>query len=125
MPLCTPNVRPTISGEIVERRDHVLIAGGFLPPSAIRCSVLATLRSIKGPFFNERGIFLKSQISNFKFEIIFSCDPSRSCSSCVCCDVSCNLVSAVPTGSPGDVRPKSFLHHHRAGDRPGSWQRRE
>jgi hypothetical protein len=49
-----------MSGEIVERRDHVLIAGGFFPPSAIRCSVLATLKSINGPFFNERGISLIS-----------------------------------------------------------------
>jgi hypothetical protein len=32
-PLWTPKVKPTISGEIVERRDQVLIAGGFLPVS--------------------------------------------------------------------------------------------
>jgi hypothetical protein len=37
--LCTPNVKPTISGEIVERRDHVLIAGGFGPPSEMRRSI--------------------------------------------------------------------------------------
>jgi len=45
-----------MSGVIVERRDQVLIAGGFFPPSAIRCSVRTMLKSIKGPFFNERGI---------------------------------------------------------------------
>src|SRR5829696_9138796 len=57
LPLCTPKVSPTISGEIVERRDQVLIAGGFFPPSAIRFNCFATLRSMNGPFFNERGIF--------------------------------------------------------------------
>jgi len=37
--LCTPKVNPTISGVIVERRDQVLIACGFAPPSNIFRSV--------------------------------------------------------------------------------------
>jgi hypothetical protein len=46
LPLCTPNVKPTISGDIVERRDHVLIAGGFEPPSRILRNAREILRSM-------------------------------------------------------------------------------
>src|SRR6185369_9648914 len=46
-----------MSGEIVERRDQVLTAGGFLPPSAILLSAFCRLRSINGPFLTERGIY--------------------------------------------------------------------
>src|SRR3569623_2043948 len=63
LPLCTPNVIPTICGVIVERRDQVRIAGGFGPPLAIRLRALCRLRSIKGPFLSERGI------PNFEFRI--------------------------------------------------------
>src|SRR5947208_16244279 len=35
LPLWTPKVIPTICGVIVERRDQVLMAGGFGPPSLI------------------------------------------------------------------------------------------
>src|SRR5215216_5307406 len=63
LPLCTPKVRPTISGVIVERRDHVLIACGFEPPSEIRRKAFCRLMSMNGPFFNERGI-IQFRISN-------------------------------------------------------------
>ena len=66
LPLCTPNVIPTISGVIVDRRDQVRIAGGFAPPSLILLSVRERLRSTNGPFFNERGIYL---ISNYQLRI--------------------------------------------------------
>jgi hypothetical protein len=66
LPLWTPNVRPTISGDIVERRDHVRIAGGFAPPSRIFLSVRETLKSMYGPFFNERGIFSSVLSSAFR-----------------------------------------------------------
>src|SRR5215210_6539773 len=41
LPLCTPNVSPTKSGVIVERRDHVLIAGGRAPPCRTRSTVFS------------------------------------------------------------------------------------
>src|SRR5688572_18089144 len=142
LPLWTPKVKPTMSGEIVERRDHVLIAGGFFPPSAIRCSVRTMLKSINGPFFNERGIFqfwildcrfwigglLSSAIQNPKSKIqnqltFFVC-PSRSYLSCAYFGESCSRVSAVPTGSPGCGRRRYYLHRRREGDRPGSSRRR-
>jgi hypothetical protein len=47
-----------MSGVMVERRDQVLIAGGFDPPAAILAKVLERLLSIKGPFLTERGIIL-------------------------------------------------------------------
>jgi hypothetical protein len=54
----TPKVKPTISGEIVERRDQVLIACGLFAPSLILFKTFWTLKSIKGPFLTERGISL-------------------------------------------------------------------
>src|SRR5436190_1744550 len=68
LPLCTPNVKPTISGDIVERRDQVLIACGFEPLSAIRRSTFCRLKSMNGPFFNERGI-IQFRISNDELRI--------------------------------------------------------
>src|SRR5574343_484360 len=54
-PLCTEIVRPTKSGRIIERRDHVLIGLRLL--AAIAASTLANkCASTNGPFFNERGI---------------------------------------------------------------------
>src|SRR4029077_6402702 len=56
LPLCTPNVRPTISGVIVERRDQVLITCGRCPPARTRSTILRIPLSIQGPFLTERGI---------------------------------------------------------------------
>src|SRR5690606_25701843 len=47
--------------------DHVLIAGGFLPPSRILLTAFCTLKSMNGPFFNERGISLYFGMRNAKF----------------------------------------------------------
>ena len=112
LPLCTPNVRPTICGVIVERRDHVRIAGGFGPPSLMRRSVFCKLRSMNGPFFNERGI------------TYFSC-PERSCLSFAYCAASYSHASAGPTASPDYVRLMSCPRRRHAGGRPGSSRRRE
>src|SRR6185369_5811772 len=55
LPLCTRNVIVTNSGEIVDRRDQVLI--GSWPPVAFSLATLAcSFGSIYGPFFSERLI---------------------------------------------------------------------
>src|SRR5262249_9153866 len=56
LPLCTPNVRPTMSGVIVERRDHVLITGGRAPPERTRSTAFVMPLSINGPFLTERAM---------------------------------------------------------------------
>src|ERR1041385_992034 len=56
LPLCTPNVKPTMSGVIVERRDQVLITCGRWPPARTRSTILRMPLSIQGPFLTERGI---------------------------------------------------------------------
>src|SRR5437899_2784890 len=54
-PLCTAKVRPTASGAMVERRDHVRMT--FLLFVAM-ASLIFSMRcpSMNGPFFTERGI---------------------------------------------------------------------
>src|SRR5881392_424398 len=55
LPLCTAMVRPTKSGRIVERRDHVLI--GRLSLEACADSTLCNrCASTNGPFLIERAI---------------------------------------------------------------------
>ncbi|MNL63485.1 hypothetical protein D3C87_1876260 [compost metagenome] len=55
-PLCTANVCPIKSGEIIERRDQVLMTD--LRDELFIVSTLASRRkSIYGPFFNERAMF--------------------------------------------------------------------
>lgn len=57
LPVCTRNVWPTNSGEIVERRAQVFI-GSFLR-SASSFSILAIKpASMYGPFFSERDMFI-------------------------------------------------------------------
>src|SRR6185312_2898454 len=57
LPLCTAMVRPTNSGVIVERRDHVLI--GFLSFTARAASTFFNRwSSTNGPFLIERAIQL-------------------------------------------------------------------
>src|SRR6185437_14512910 len=56
-PLCTAKVFPTKSGEIVLRRDHVLITV-FLPPWFIAATFSSSLKSINGPFLIERAMLL-------------------------------------------------------------------
>src|SRR5690606_32918374 len=53
-PLCTAMVRPTISGRIIERRDHVLI-GLRLFVATASCTFFARCGSTKGPLCTERG----------------------------------------------------------------------
>src|ERR1700722_14573266 len=53
-------VRPTISGMTIERRDQVLIGlRSFLAEATV--TFFARCRSTNGPFFNERGIYLRSR----------------------------------------------------------------
>src|ERR1041385_309811 len=68
LPLWTPNVSPTMSGVIVERRDQVRITCGRCPPERTRSTILRTPLSIQGPFFTERGITL-FRISEFGLRI--------------------------------------------------------
>src|SRR5215468_2809692 len=53
-PLCTANVKPTISGVTVERRDQVFTTR-FSPDSSIARTRFTRWRSTKGPFFTERA----------------------------------------------------------------------
>src|SRR5262249_35415555 len=54
-PLCTVSVRPTASGVMVERRDHVLM--GVLDLFACAVSIFAPrCRSTNGPFLSERAM---------------------------------------------------------------------
>src|SRR5690606_30224894 len=54
-PLCTANVRPTATGVVVERRDHVLI--GFLSPVLDVVSIFFhRWPSMNGPFLILRAI---------------------------------------------------------------------
>src|SRR6266404_6994796 len=52
----TPNVSPTISGVMVERRDQVRITCGLCEPARIRSTTFRMPLSTQAPFFNERGI---------------------------------------------------------------------
>src|SRR6185503_17663541 len=55
LPLCTLNVRPTKSGVIIERRDHVLI--GVLDFVSFAFTILSSkCWSTNGPFLIERPI---------------------------------------------------------------------
>src|SRR5947209_17579031 len=57
LPLCTAMVCPTISGEIVERRDQVRMT--FLSFLLFMSSILFNRwPSMCGPFFTENAIFL-------------------------------------------------------------------
>src|SRR5579872_4605766 len=52
-------VRPTMSGMTIERRDQVLIGLRSFFADAT-CTFLARCRSTNGPFFNERGMSIRS-----------------------------------------------------------------
>src|SRR5438552_18276748 len=54
-PLCTASVCPTISGTMVERRDHVLITF-YSAPRFITSTFSSRWVSMNGPFFGERPI---------------------------------------------------------------------
>ena len=54
-PLCTANVKPTISGVIVERRDHVFTTR-FSPESIIVRTFFMRCASMKGPFLTDRAM---------------------------------------------------------------------
>src|SRR5438874_10297500 len=56
LPLCTPNVNPTMSGVIVDRRDQVRITCGRCEPARMRSTVFRIPLSTQGPFLTERGI---------------------------------------------------------------------
>ena len=56
-PLCTATVWPTKSGEITDALAQVLTTD-FLLVSFIANTFLSNLKSIKGPFFNERIIII-------------------------------------------------------------------
>src|SRR5688572_18540776 len=58
-PLCTAIVRPTMSGRIIERRDHVLIGRRSFFSAAVR-TFFARCKSTNGPFLIERGTVYSS-----------------------------------------------------------------
>src|SRR4030095_7649468 len=109
-----------MSGEIVERRDQVLMTGGLCPPLRTFSTTFRMLLSMKGPFFTERAIYAPSEISeirNFKFEIlIWSFGRAESSSACVCYCAFCNRELVGPMGLLDSGHQKSFLHHHHADD---------
>src|SRR6516164_7644235 len=55
LPLCTPMVKPTISGVIVERRDQVRTAC-FWREAPIAAIFFSRWSSTKGPFLTERAM---------------------------------------------------------------------
>ncbi len=67
MPLCTRNVIVTKSGEIVDRRDHVLI-GSWLPTAFSLATFAASFGSMYGPFLRERLM---------SYLLVFWCLPTR------------------------------------------------
>src|ERR1044072_4754811 len=111
-----------MSGVIVERRDQVLITGGRCEPARAFSTAFVMPLSMNGPFLTERAIDCFSDIGPIGLigPITSSCDPSGSSSACACCCASCNRVSAGPRALRDFVRPKSYLHHHRAGGPPDS-----
>src|SRR5690554_8178112 len=62
LPLWTAMVKPTNSGKIVERRDQVLI-GRLSFASRAASTFFNRCRSMKGPFFKERGTAFTSMWS--------------------------------------------------------------
>src|SRR5512143_1980208 len=56
-PLCTPKVRPTNCGRIVERRDHILITA-FEPDPRAFSAFFSKYPSTNGPFQIERATSL-------------------------------------------------------------------
>src|SRR5438270_9237998 len=69
LPLCTPNVNPTMSGVMVERRDQVRITCGRCEPARIRSTVFRIPLSTQGPFLTERGMFhFRLLIADCRFE---------------------------------------------------------
>src|SRR5690606_31115576 len=55
LPLCTAKVCPKKSGDIIDLLDQVLITD-FLPESFKVSTFFSNLKSMLGPFFNERAI---------------------------------------------------------------------
>src|ERR1041385_2780829 len=111
-PSCTAIVCPSISGMIVDRRDHVLMT--FLVPFSFwattffrRCS------STKGPLLILRGIvdYLSPSCSRCVAERSSGFLPSSSAGS---------GPQAYRWGSPGAYHQRSYPHHHHAGGQPGS-----
>src|SRR4030095_5281956 len=70
LPLCTPNVKPTMSGVIVERRDQVLITGGRWPPERARSTAFVMPLSMDGPFLTERAIVTPLPIADCRLPIV-------------------------------------------------------
>jgi len=62
LPLCTPNLYPTISGVIIEARAQVLI--GVVLPGFERAKCFKILSWIYGPFLSDRGMVVKSKYKN-------------------------------------------------------------
>src|SRR5581483_9233781 len=87
-PLCTANVNPTMSGVIVERRDHVFTTR-FSPDSTIARTFFMRCPSTNGPFFTDRAIASGPSSA------------ARSSGPCACCGASCSPSSACPTASAG------------------------
>src|SRR5262245_47488001 len=58
LPLCTASVCPTISGIIVDRRDHVLWTL-FSFAAFIFSIIFKRCLSMNGPFLTERAIFFQ------------------------------------------------------------------
>src|SRR5438477_99846 len=54
-PLCTANVKPTMSGVIVERRDQVFTTR-FSPDASIAFTFFMRCESMNGPFLTDRAI---------------------------------------------------------------------
>src|SRR5438128_18754 len=76
LPLCTPNVNPTMSGVIVERRDQVRITCGRCEPARMRSTVFRIPLSTQGPFLTERGMFhFRLLIADCRFEDRLGLEP--------------------------------------------------
>src|SRR5438093_10764276 len=71
-PSCTAMVCPTISGTMVERRDHVLITR-LSPRRFISTTLFIRWSSTNGPFFTERGISLAPSLPSTAHDEAVGC----------------------------------------------------
>src|SRR3989344_1940736 len=72
-PLWTPKRKPTISGEIVECRAHVLMT--VRSPCLRRCTFFINLGSIYGPFLSDRDIIIRKYRLIFRLLALFHLAP--------------------------------------------------
>src|SRR5665811_1327168 len=117
-PLCTPNVSPTNCGNTVERRLQILMTA-LVPLARAVSAFFSRYPSTNGPFQTDRDTDSLPSVSS-SGDGYAGCVYPTSCLTWFVCPW-----SACPTASQDDDRQRCVLHHHHAGDRPGSWRHHE